>query len=81
MRCFLASQSSWPRVHALPSYGYDLNPADGLWGNLKSVDLANQVNTDPDDVERAVTRGMSRIRHRPNLSWSFHARYGLSLPP
>jgi hypothetical protein len=30
---------------------------------------ANRVNTDLDDVERAVARGMNRIRHRPDLLW------------
>jgi hypothetical protein len=80
MRCFLASQSGWLGVHALPSYAYDLNPADGAWGNLKAVDLANRVNTDLDDVERAVTRGMSRIRHRPDLLWNFLTRCRLFLP-
>jgi Winged helix-turn helix len=57
----------WLRTYALPSYAYDLNPADGLWNNLKTVDLANRVNTDLDDIERAVARGMCRIRHRPDL--------------
>jgi transposase len=80
MRCFLATQSRWLRVYALPSYAYDLNPADGVWGNLKTVDLANRVNTDLDDVERAVARGMRRIRHRPDLLWHFLTRCGLSLP-
>ena len=78
---FLATQTGWLRVHALPSYAYDLNPADGVWGNLKGVDLANRVNTDLDDVERAVARGMSRIRRRPDLLWNFLTRCGLSLPP
>src|SRR5947207_1822507 len=39
MRDFLATQSGWLRVHALPSYAYDLNPADGVCGNLKTMDL------------------------------------------
>jgi transposase len=80
MRCFLDTQSQWLRVHALPSYAYDLNPADGLWGNLKAVDLANRVNTDLDDVEHTVARGMSRIRHRPDMLWNFLTRCGLSRP-
>jgi transposase len=81
MRDFLATQTGWLRVHALPSYAYDLNPADGVWGNLKAVDLANRVNTDLDDVERAVTRGMRRIRRRPGLALHFLTRCGLPLPP
>ena len=81
MRRFLATQAGWLHVHALPSYAYDLNPADGVWGNLKTVDLANRVNTDLDDIERAVARGMCRIRHRPDLLWNLLTRCGLSLPP
>ena len=80
MHDFLATQSTWLHVHALPSYAYDLNPTDGVWGNLKTVDLANRVNTDLDDIERAVARGMSRIRHRPDLLWNCLTRCGLSLP-
>jgi transposase len=79
MRNFLATQSRWLHVHALPSYAYDLNPADGVWGNLKAVDLANRVNTDLDDVDRAVARGMNRIRHRPDMLWHFLTRCGLSM--
>lgn len=81
MRDFLVAQTGWLWVHALPSYAYDLNPADGVWGNLKAVDLANRVNTDLDEVERAVARGMSRIRRRPGLLWNFLTRCGLSMPP
>jgi transposase len=81
MHCFLATQTGWLRTYALPSYAYDLNPADGVWGNLKTVDLANRVNTDLDDIERAVARGMCRIRHRPDLLWNLLTRCGLSLPP
>jgi transposase len=80
MRGFLATQTGWLSVYALPSYAYGLNPADGLWGNLKTVDLANRVNTDLDDVERAVARGMRRIRRRPDLLWNFLTRCGLSPP-
>jgi transposase len=80
MRCFLTTQSGWLHVHALPPYAYGLNPADGLWGNLKAVDLANRINTDLDDVERAVARGMNRIRHRPDMLWNFLTRCGLSMP-
>jgi hypothetical protein len=75
------TQTGWLRTYALPSYAYDLNPADGVWGNLKTVDLANRVNTDLDDIERAVARGMCRIRHRPDLLWNLLTRCGLSLPP
>jgi transposase len=80
MRGFLSTQTGWLHVHALPSYAYDLNPADGVWGNLKTVDLSNRVNTDLDDIERAVARGMCRIRHRPDLLWNCLTRCGLSLP-
>ena len=80
MRGFLATQTGWLRTYALPSYAYDLNPADGVWNNLKTVDLANRINTDLDDVERAVARAMRRIRHRPDLLWNCLTRCKLSLP-
>jgi hypothetical protein len=39
-----------------------------MWSALKGKELANRVNTDLYDVERAVARGMSRIHPPPTLS-------------
>jgi transposase len=35
MRAWLADQHAWLQVEYLPAYAPDLNPAEGLWANLK----------------------------------------------
>jgi transposase len=41
MRAWLNTQRSWLVVERLPAYAPELNPVEGLWSNLKSVELAN----------------------------------------
>jgi transposase len=42
MREFLAKQGPWLQVARLPAYAPELNPAQGLWANLKGRELANR---------------------------------------
>jgi hypothetical protein len=41
MRAFIASHRDWLVVERLPAYAPDVNPVEGLWANLKDVELAN----------------------------------------
>jgi hypothetical protein len=41
MRDWLTSQRHWLQVEYLPAYAHDLDPVEGLWANLKGVELAN----------------------------------------
>ena len=41
MRSWIATQRSWLVVEPLPGYAHDLNPVELVWGNIKSVELAN----------------------------------------
>jgi transposase len=41
MRAWLNTQRSWLVVERLPAYAPELNPVEGLWSNLKAVELAN----------------------------------------
>ena len=41
MRAWLSIQRSWLVVERLPAYAPELNTVEGLWSNLKAVELAN----------------------------------------
>jgi transposase len=65
MQGFLASQRRWLVVERLPGYAPELNPVEGLWANLKGTELANLTADTLDEVARAVTRGIDRVRRGP----------------
>ena len=60
-------------VRALTRCGYapDLNPVEGLWGNLKGRELANLC--------AGCRRGIARVRRRPALRFAFLCHTGLCL--
>jgi len=41
MRAWLATQRHWLVTERLPAYAPELNPVEGLWSSLKTVELAN----------------------------------------
>jgi putative transposase len=43
MTRWTAKQRSWPDVEFLGDYAPELNPVEGVWGNLKGNELANLV--------------------------------------
>lgn len=45
MRAWVDSQHDWLRAERLPAYAPDLNPVEGLWANLKDLELANLPTT------------------------------------
>lgn len=63
----------------LPAYAPNLNPVEGLWLNLKGVELANLAGERLDEVIAAAERGIQRIRHTHHLPFSFLRYCGLSL--
>jgi transposase len=79
MKDWLATQRSWLRVEQLPGYAYDLNPIEGVWGNLKGQELANLC---PDTINEAAQRadeGLSRIGSETELCLAFLHHTGLKL--
>jgi putative transposase len=78
---FLATQDDWLRVEQLPSYAPELNPTEGIWGQLKGGELANRVLASLDQLLATAKRGLHRIRRRPQLLLAFLDRCGLALPP
>ena len=79
MHAWLRCQRSWLVVEPLPGYAPELNPVEGLWSNLKGVDLANLAGDTLEEIIAAAERGVQRIRHTHHLAYSFLRRCGLSL--
>jgi transposase len=79
MGAWLRRQRSWLVVERLPGYAPDLNPVEGLWSNLKGVELANLTADTLQEVTTAAERGIQRIRGTPHLAYSFLRHCGLSL--
>jgi transposase len=79
MKQFLARQRPWLVIEPLPGYAPDLNPVEGLWGNLKGTELANLTTDTLDETIDAVINGVARIRRCPNLLFALLDRTGLFL--
>jgi hypothetical protein len=62
MQAFLAIQRRWLELERLPAYAPDLNPAEGLWSNLKGRELANRRDLEVSHSVAAAQRGVRRIR-------------------
>ena len=79
MRAWLDRQRSWLVVEPLPGYAPELNPVEGLWANLKGVELANLAADTLAEVTAAAERGIQRIRRTHWLAYSFLRHCELSL--
>jgi hypothetical protein len=79
MGAWLRRQRHWLVVEPLPGYAPDLNPVEGLWSNLKGVELANLAGDTLKEVTAAAERGVQRIQSTPQLAYSFLRYCGLSL--
>jgi hypothetical protein len=66
-------------VERLPTYAPELNPVEGLWSNLKAVELANLVGPTLAEVIDQAHKGIDRIRPTPYLAYSFLQHAGLSV--
>jgi transposase len=79
MRQWLADQHAWLQVEYLPAYAPDLNPVEGLWANLKGVELANRACGSLEELAAAAEQGIGRVRGEPQLLFGFLDQAGLSL--
>jgi transposase len=79
MRAWLADQHTWLQAEYLPAYAPDLNPVEGLWANLKGVELANRACQSLEELAAAAEQGIGRVRGEPELLLSFLHQAGLSL--
>ena len=81
MRAWLDSQHDWLCAERLPAYAPELNPVEGLWANLKDVELANRPTTSLAEVADATEQGIQRVCKRQDLVVGFLAHTGLTLDP
>jgi transposase len=81
MRAWLDSQRDWLTAERLPAYAPELNPVEGLWANLKALELANRPTTTLAEVADATEQGIQRVCTTEDLVVGFLAHTGLSLDP
>ena len=81
MRAFLDSQRDWLTAERLPAYAPELNAVEGLWANLKDLELANLPTTTLAEVADATEQGIQRVCKSDRLIIGFLAHTGLTLDP
>ena len=79
MRAWLDGQRDWLQVERLPGYAPELNPVEGLWANLKGVELANRACCSLEELAAAAEQGIHRVCDDQQLVWSFLDHTGLTL--
>ena len=67
-------------VVRLPAYAPDLNPAEGVWANMKSGP-GNLAASSAGQLAAIVRNRLKRIQYRPALVDGFLAQTGLTLEP
>jgi transposase len=76
---WLNRQRSWLVVERLAAYAPELNPVEGLWSSLKSIELANLTSPTLAEVIDQAHEGIERVRRTPQLAYSFLRHAGLSV--
>ena len=80
MRTFTDAHRGWLTVVRLPAYAPDLNPAEGVWANMKNG-LGNLAARDVGQLADVVRNRLKTIQYRPELIGGFLAQTGLTLEP
>jgi transposase len=78
MQAYLRAQRRWLVVERLPGYAPDLNPVEGLWGNVKGAELANLCVDTIEETAHAAHAGIQRVRSETDLAFAFLRHCGLS---
>jgi transposase len=76
---FVAGCRSWLRVARLPAYAPELNPVEGLWGNVKGTELANRCPNTIEEAMHAACAGLERVGNDSDLCFALLRQTGLSL--
>jgi transposase len=79
MQAWIRTQRRWLVVERLPGYAPDLNPVEGLWGNIKGNELANLCADSIDEPAHAAHKGIDRVRADTALAFAFLRHCGLVL--
>ena len=80
VKAFLAQGgSAFVHLEQLPPYAPELNPDEGVWQQLKHVELRNLWCDDLSHLSHQLTLALRRLRNKPDLIRSFFAQAGLEL--
>ena len=79
MSAWVEGQRAWLTVERLPPYAPELNPVEGLWANLKAVELANFAGDTVVEVADQAQQGIERVCDSESLVVGFLAHTGLDL--
>jgi putative transposase len=79
MQAYIRCQRRWLVVERLPGYAPDLNPVEGLWGNVKGTELANLCAETVEHSAQAAHAGIDRVRADHDLAFAFLRHCGLTL--
>jgi transposase len=55
------------QLEQLPSYAPDLNPDEGIWNDLKRVELGTGCATTLAELRHRLRRAAVRVRHKPDV--------------
>jgi transposase len=66
-------------LETLPAYAPDLNPDEGVWQQLKHVELRNICCYGLPQLRRELRRAIARLRNKPHIIRSFFMGAGLPL--
>jgi transposase len=66
------------RLHLeqLPGYAPDLNPDEGIWNDLKRVEMGNVCCSDLDHLQAQLIRARERLRHKTEIIQSCSRQCG-----
>jgi putative transposase len=76
---YLRQQKDRMFVVPLPGYAPDINPVEGLWGNIQRRELANRSVKDLSEMMEGVRNGFTRLHSENYLLHAFLDHAGLSL--
>ncbi|MGV9772366.1 transposase [Streptosporangium sp. NPDC003464] len=62
MREWITAQADWLLVYRLPPYAPDLNPAEGIWSNLR-ITLLNFAVRGIDELTALIKHRLKRMRY------------------
>ncbi len=66
-------------LEQLPPYAPDLNPGEGVWHQLKNVEMRNLCCRSLAHLRTELGRAIKRLRRKPYLITAFFAEAGLSI--
>jgi transposase len=66
-------------LERLPGYAPDLNPAEGIWSDLKRVELKNRCCRDVTELRRELRWATARLQHKHTVLRACSTRCGYAV--